>query len=96
MNSESNFPELLQAEWSQSQLLALLADLATGAEILHLQLRTTAQEKQATLEEVSESITTGIARAFQVRYLFDSELWCDTVLLGSPTSKIIRSRLAKC
>jgi hypothetical protein len=93
MNSEPELPELLEAEWARDQMLQLFTDLAAGAEVLHVQLRTNSKDQRASLAEAELAFAEGIARAIQVRYRFEGELWSDTILPGNPTTKIIRSRL---
>lgn len=93
MTPDVPLPEILQAEWDRDQVLALFADLAAGAEIQHVQLRTEATDQSVTLPVAEASFVSGQARAIQVRYRFENELWGDTILPGEPTTKIIRSRL---
>ncbi|MCA9139850.1 MAG: hypothetical protein KDB00_23920 [Planctomycetales bacterium] len=88
-----SFPEILQAEWDHNQVLALFADLAEGAEVEHVQLRTDSDDATVTLSVAKQAFDSGRARAVQVRYRFENELWSDTILPGDPTTKIIRSRL---
>ncbi len=86
-------PEVLHAEWSFDQLLQLFADLAAGATVQHVQLRTETFDGTVTLAEARDAFFDGDARAIQVRYRFESETWCDTIMPGDPTTKIIRTRL---
>lgn len=93
MNPDSPLPEILQAEWDRDQLIALFSDLDAGAEVRHVQLRTESLDSAVTLAEARDAFLSGQARAIQVRYEFEGELWSDTILPGDPTTKIIRSRL---
>jgi hypothetical protein len=93
MTLEPELPELLEAEWARDQVLQLFIDLAAGAEVLHVQLRTSSSDQRASLAEAELAFAQGTARAVQVRYRFEGELWSDTILPGDPTTKIIRSRL---
>lgn len=93
MNPDSPLPEILQAEWDHDQLMALFSDLDAGAEVRHVQLRTESTDSSVTLAEARAAFLSGQARAIQVRYEFEGELWSDTILPGDPTTKIIRSRL---
>jgi hypothetical protein len=85
--------EVLQAEWSFDQLLQLFSDLQAGAEVEHVQLRTAQRDQAVSLTEAEHAFVQGIARAVQVRYRFEGELWCDTILPGDPTTTIVRTRL---
>jgi hypothetical protein len=93
MNFEPELTELLQAEWAHDQVSQLFLDLAAGAKIEHVQLRTSSGDKAATLAQAEAAFVAGSAKAIQVRYRFDGELWSDTIFPGDPTTKIIRSRL---
>lgn len=93
MTDESKLPEILQAEWARDQVLQLFADLAAGADVQHVQLRTAGQDSTASLAAAEAAFATGTARAIQVRYHFEGEAWCDTIMPGDPTTKIIRNRV---
>ncbi len=93
MNEHEPLPELLQAEWARDQIMALFADLAAGATIQHVQLRTQSTDQVATLAEAKAAFVAGQAKAIQVRYVFEGELWSDTIIPGDPTTSIIRNRL---
>ena len=93
MNEDEPLPELLQAEWTRDQVMALFADLAAGAIVHQVQLRTSSSDQAVTLADAKASFVADQARAIQVRYLFEGELWSDTIIPGNPTTKIIRNRL---
>ena len=93
MNFEPELPELLEAEWSSDQVRQLFIDLAAGAEVQHVQLRTATDDRKATLAEAESAFIEALAKAIQVRYRYEGELWSDTILPGDPTTKIIRSRM---
>lgn len=93
MTDEPNLPEILQAEWAKDQVLQLFADLAAGADIQHVQLRTVQQEFAASLAVAKQAFVASQAEAIQIRYRFESESWCDTIMPGEPTTKIIRNRM---
>jgi hypothetical protein len=88
-----SLPELLQAEWAKDQVMALFADLAAGAQVRHVQLRTPAADVTVTLADAEAAFDAGQAVAIQVRYVYQGELWSDTIMPGDPTTKIIRNRL---
>lgn len=93
MTDDFQVPELLQAEWAKDQVMALFADLAAGADVQHVQLRTDSDDRTVTLTEAESAFLSGIAYAIQVRYRFENETWSDTIMPGDPTTKIIRNRL---
>ena len=93
MNQGEPLPELLQADWPKEQVMALFSDLAAGAIVQQVQLRTDSSDQGVTLAEAEAAFAADQARAIQVRYLFEGELWSDTILPGNPTTKIIRNRL---
>jgi hypothetical protein len=86
-------PEILQAEWAKDQVLQLFADLAAGAKVQHVQLKSATTDATVPLATAEAAFATDEAYAIQVRYLFEGEMWCDTIMPGNPTSKIIRNRL---
>ena len=86
-------PELLQAEWARDQVMQLFADLAEGAKVQHVQLRTAEVDVATSLPQAEAAFASGRARAIQIRYLFEGELWSDTIMPGNPTTKIIRNQL---
>jgi hypothetical protein len=94
---ENNFslPEILQAEWAKDQVLQLFADLSEGAVVQHVQLKSSTTNGTVTLAVAEAAFAADRAQAIQVRYRFQDDVWCDTIMPGSPTTKIIRSRLPK-
>ena len=90
---EDTLPELLQAEWGADQVMQLFDDLRDGAEVEHVQLRASKDDRTTTLAEAKLAFASGSAQAIQVRYRFEGEMWCDTILPNKQTTKIIRTRL---
>ncbi len=86
-------PELLQAEWGADQVMQLFDDLRDGAEVEHVQMRAAKGDRTTTLVEAKLAFADGSAQAIQVRYRFEDEMWCDTILPNEQTTKIIRTRL---
>ena len=91
-NSEP-LPEVLEAEWAQDQVMQLFADLAAGADVQHVQLKSLETDGAVALDKAAAAFASGTAVAIQVRYVFENEMWCDTIMPGDPTTKIIRNRL---
>ncbi|TWU37392.1 hypothetical protein [Novipirellula artificiosorum] len=92
-----NTSEVLVAEWTREQILALFADLAAGAEITHVQLRCADGDNPVALQDAETAYRAGSAIAIQIRYRFNGEHWSDTLMTAEPSgvdvTKIIRSRL---
>lgn len=86
-------PEILQAEWAKDQVLQLFDDLAAGADVQHVQLKSDTTDATVDLAAAQAAFAADTAQAIQVRYVFESEMWCDTIMPGAPTTKIIRNRL---
>jgi hypothetical protein len=94
-SSELPQPELLEAEWPPEWIVQLFSDLEAGAEVQHVQLRSRSdQEGRVTLDQARRSFLDGAALAIQIRYQFDGEAWCDTLMPGAEMTKIIRTRPA--
>jgi len=104
VNNETSDPEILEAEWDYEQVDALFDDLDNGAEIQHVQVRSASSDGPAnqpsqrdqavTLREAQSLLKRGDAKAIQIRYAFDNESWCDTLMIGPNTIRIIRTRNA--
>ncbi len=73
--------------------MQLFDDLRDGAEVEHVQLRTATSDRTTTLTEAKHAFADSSAEAIQVRYRFENELWCDTIMPNEQTTKIIRTRL---
>jgi hypothetical protein len=86
-------PEILQAEWAKDQVMQLFADLAAGADVQSVQLKSATTSAAVPLAAAEAAFAADEAHAIQVRYSFEGEMWCDTIMPGSPTTKIIRNRV---
>ncbi|TWU48661.1 hypothetical protein Poly51_45620 [Rubripirellula tenax] len=86
-------PEILQAEWSSDQVMQLFADLSAGAVVQHVQLKSSRSDGTVTLQNAVSAFAAREAQAIQIRYDFEGESWCDTIMPGDPTTKIIRNRI---
>ncbi len=93
MNESEPLPEILQAEWSADQVFQLFDDLRDGSDVQHVQMKSTQTDATVTLSEARDAFAVKEAIAIQVRYVFENEMWCDTIMPGDPTTKIIRNRL---
>ncbi|TWU62197.1 hypothetical protein [Crateriforma conspicua] len=93
LQSNEPLPEILEAEWAKDQVLQLFTDLSAGADVRHVQLKTPEMDAEVPLPMAEAAFGRDQATAIQVRYVFESEMWCDTIMPGNPTTKIIRTRL---
>ncbi len=93
MNDDEALPEILQAEWAKDQVLQLFADLAAGADVQQVQMKSPVTHASVSLATAAAAFAADEAQAIQVRYVFEGEMWCDTIMPGNPTTKIIRNRL---
>ncbi|WDQ17109.1 hypothetical protein [Rhodopirellula sp. P2] len=93
LENNEPLPEILEAEWAKDQVLQLFADLSEGADVQHVQMKSTATDATVSLAEAASAFAADEAQAIQVRYVFENEMWCDTIMPGDPTTKIIRNRL---
>lgn len=91
--NDDSLPEILQAEWGRDQVLQLFDDLRDGAQVEHVQLKSGQQDSHGSLSSARAAFDAQQAQAIQIRYRFQGETWCDTILPGDPTTKIIRSRI---
>ena len=70
--------------------------LEQGAEVRHVQVRSSSagrMEDEATnLSRARELLTAGSAKAIQIRYRFEQQDWCDTLMVGPERIRIIRTR----
>lgn len=93
LQNNAPLPEILQAEWAKDQVLQLFSDLAAGADVQHVQIKSPALNATVPLATAEAAFAADEAEAIQVRYVFEGEMWCDTFMPGNPTTKIIRNRL---
>ena len=95
MSEENNMemPEILKAEWAGDQVLQLFKDLSAGASVEHVQLKTEELDGSVSLEQAESAFRVGAAKAIQIRYRFDGDVWSDTILPEGATTTIIRTRM---
>ncbi|MEZ6136633.1 MAG: hypothetical protein R3C53_17185 [Pirellulaceae bacterium] len=93
LQNNAPLPEILQAEWAKDQVLQLFADLAAGAQVQHVQLKSAKTDDTVPLSTAEAAFAADEAHAIQVRYVFEGEMWCDTIMPGYPSTIIIRNRV---
>lgn len=89
-------PELCQGELDAAQLDALFADLRQGAEVSHVQVRggpgSPRGDRVVSLEEARQLLREERTPAVQIRYRYDGQLWCDTLLARPGGARLIRTK----
>ena len=89
-------PEILEAYWDRDQVDALFDDLKQGADVSHVQVRTTSSHQRpadatVTLEQARELLDDNHAKAIQIYYEYEGKAWCDTLMPMADTMHIIRT-----
>jgi hypothetical protein len=88
-------PEVLMAEWDLAQVLTLFDDLERGADVKHVQVRSSisksTNDTKATLGEAKQQLTDGSAKAIQIYYDFEQQSWCDTLMVLPDCIRVIRA-----
>jgi len=96
-DDSADLPELLEGVWPRGRILELFEDLHLGAEVSHVQLRERTaegvQDHTTSLDQARDSFETGAAQAIQIRYTFEEETWCDTLMPQGNATKVIRTRM---
>lgn len=92
-------PEVLAANWDREQVDALFADLKQGAKVKQVQVRTSSgnngpEDSTVTLEKASELLDDGRVKAIQIYYDYDSQTWCDTLMVLPGTIRIVRTTVS--
>ncbi len=94
-NEASEQPEILEATWDRQQVCRFFHDLQHGAEVRHVQVRNSSgdgpSEMAVTLEQARELFDAGHVQAIQIRYDFDEQGWCDTLMILPDAIRIIRT-----
>ena len=95
MTNESNEPEVLMVEWDLAQVLTLFDDLDQGAEVKHVQVRSSmgkgTDDAAVTLGDAKQMLTDGTAKAIQIYYDFEHQSWCDTLMVLPDCIRVIRA-----
>ena len=94
MNQLEPLPTIWDKLLDPATLDQYFNDLATHAEIIHI------KEKQSPTEYVHENtmdlsvalekVMSGDARAVQIRYRFEEQAWCDTLMHHASGVKLVR------
>jgi hypothetical protein len=91
-----DLPELRQGELDATQLDTLFADLRQGAEVDHVQVRggpgSPRGDRVVSLDEARQLLRQERTPAVQIRYRYDGQSWCDTLLAHPGGVRLIRTK----
>lgn len=94
MNQIEPLPTIWDKLLDQATLDQYFKDLATHAEMISVQekLSPTEYVSENTMDwsEAREKVMSGDARAVQIRYHYDEQEWCDTLMRQVSGVKLIR------
>ena len=94
--NDSFDPQLFQSELNPDEVEALFADLKLGAEVTHVQVKLAsgmgAADSKTTLTEAHELLRLGQVAAIQIRYCYEQQDWCDTLMVLPHAVRIVRTK----
>jgi hypothetical protein len=90
-------PELNQAELNDAALSALFRDLAECTQVLDVSLKHSAERmadpaRRPTLDEALRLLQSRSVRGVQIRYVYGSEEWWDTLMVLPNATRVVRIR----
>lgn len=92
--TEIELPELTEAELDDTALRALFRDLAAATEIDDIRCKqapeSRADPSRISPEEALDWLLEGRVRGVQVRYRYDGDAWCDTILATPSGHRVVR------
>ncbi|MGI9455138.1 MAG: hypothetical protein ACR2NU_01165 [Aeoliella sp.] len=98
MFSNDELPELFQGDLDAEQLDALFADLERGAQVQLVQVRTSSgpspHDRQVTLAEARVLLRQTDTKAVQIRYEFEQQSWCDTLMVLPTGVRLVRTKVS--
>jgi hypothetical protein len=99
MNRHSPEPDVLEAHWDHEQVVTFFQDLGLAAQVEHVQVRSMADgkptDRAVSLHEAQQLFVSQQAKAIQIRYRFELEPWCDTLMVLPDGVKIIRTKIGQ-
>jgi hypothetical protein len=97
-DDDQRLPELRTAELDAETLETLLADLATYTRIDSVQLKGGSEElcreARASLDGLRQLLLDKSVRGAQVRYHYEGDDWCDTLIVTDGGVRLVRMRRA--
>lgn len=93
-SSEIELPELTEAELDEAGLRALFRDLSAATTIEEIRCKQ-APDRRAdaagtSADEALDGLLAGNVRGVQIRYRYDGQTWCDTVLATPRGHRVVR------
>ena len=96
-SSIGEFPELNQADLDWETVEALATDLKSCAQITEIQIKSSAlsfaKPPVPTLDEALARLKSGESRGMQVRYRYQDQDWCDTLLWRNQGVRLVRMKV---
>ncbi len=94
--SDEAVPDMIKTELDAEMLAQLFDDLTACARIEHVQVRATEEggmvDRGATLAETRQLFESGHASMAQIRYRFEGDTWCDTLMARDGRVRLVRLR----
>jgi ferredoxin-type protein NapG len=92
--AEIELPELREADLDEAGLRALFGDLAAATQIEDIRSKQAperrAEASRISAEEALGWLLEGRVRGVQVRYRYDGQSWCDTILATTRGHRVVR------
>lgn len=92
--AEIELPELREADLDEAALRALFRDLAGATQIADIRCKSApgqrAEPSRVSPEDALAWLLEGRVRGVQVRYRYDDQDWCDTILATSGGHRVVR------
>ena len=88
-----SLPPVFQGLLDNDQLQQIFTDLKACAQVLHVQVRSAGApraDRHASLDEVFQLLQAGQIRSAQIRYRYQDDVWCDTLLAKSDGVRLVR------
>lgn len=88
-----DLPELQDAMLDDTSLGLLLSDLSEHAEVLEIRTKggaTATAEQVSDLTSAASLLKAGAVRAIQLTYVFDGEVWTDTLMRTPAGVRLVR------
>jgi len=92
-NAMPTIPAILEGEMEAAMLEQYFADLDAAADVMHIQVRSSAQtggDRAVSLEELRRLVIANDVRMAQVRYAHNGSTWCDTLIVRPESIRLIR------
>ncbi len=92
--AEIELPELYEGELDEAGLRALFRDLAAATQIEDIRCKQRAEQhaeaSPLSAQAALEGLLEGRVRGVQVRYRYDGQSWCDTILATTRGHRVAR------